>query len=321
MTIQRYIRQISAAIAVTASTVALAATPVDSTETWSGGDTAGWTNTVASSQAELSNPGGYLNLGFTGTLAPSSIEDTMRTPVGPGMLLTNLAFTIEAADIVPSLAQISLHSAAQDNLWMLNIPVTNVGETVSVQAPVHFAAGWFRGIGDTEAMFRADLRSVDWVGVTLLRHASTIAQNYAIDDFRIRGVQFTDDADMDYMADAWELANGLSSNDFTDAALDADGDGMSNYAEFRAGSNPQLSSSRFEAKLATIGVGTGVPVELRWDSVSNRWYTIWRSTNLADGFSVLVTGEEASPPTNIYQDVTATNAPAHFYRIEIEPEF
>jgi hypothetical protein len=318
---QRYIGGISVAVAVMWVSVTMAATRVDNTETWSGGDTAGWTNTVAPSLAALNNPGGYLNLGFGSTLAPSSVEDTMYRAIGTGMLLTNLAFTFQAVDMVPSSALIKLHSAAMGHLWTLGVPVAPTGEIAVVQVPVDFAAGWFRGIDDTEAQFLTDLRSVDWVGITLLRHASTIAQNYALDDFRIRGVQFTGDADMDYMADAWEALNGLSSNDYADATLDADSDGMSNYAEFRAGSNPQLSSSRFEARVATIRAGTGVPVELRWDSVSNRWYTIWRSTNLVDGFSVLTTGEEASPPTNRYQDVTATNAPAHFYRIEVEPEF
>jgi len=164
------------------------------------------------------------------------------------------------------------------------------------------------------------LRSVDWVGVTLTKHAATGEQNYSLDNFRLQGVQFTGDADMDYMADDWEALNGLSSNNYADAGLDDDQDGMSNYAEFRAGTDPQLLSSRFEAEVATIEGVTGIPVELRWDSISNRWYTIRRSTDLTEGFEVLVTGEEATPPTNTFQDVTATNAPAYFYRVEVEPE-
>lgn len=320
MSVQRHMRDMSVVAAALAVSAAMAATSVDNTETWSGGDTAGWTNTVAPLEAELSNPGGYLNLGFRSASAPSSTEDTMRMAIGAGLLLKELSFTLEAADVVPSLAQVTLHSTAEDHLWMLNVPVTSVGSVVTVQAPVSFASGWFRGIGDTEEMFLTDLRTVDWVGVTLLKHASTIEQNYALDDFRLQGVQFTGDADMDYMADAWEALHGLSSNDYADAALDADNDGMSNYAEFRAGSDPQLLSSRFEAKIATIEGVTGIPVELRWDSISDRWYTIRRSSDLTQGFEVLVTGEAATPPTNVYRDATATNAPAYFYRIDVEPD-
>ena len=320
MKMNRHRIWLTVAIAAAVVSVAGAASRVDTTENWSGGDTAGWTNTVAPTQAELSNPGGYLNLAFSGTSAPSAVEDTMRMPVGPGLLPERLTFQIQAAEIRPSFAQLVLHSAKQDHLWMLNLAVTNAGQVVVIETDVDFEAGWFRGIGDTEAMFLDDLRSVDWIGITLLKHASTMEQNYTLDDFRLQGVQFTGDADMDYMADAWEAQHGLSSNDYADAALDADKDGMSNYAEFRAGSDPQLLSSRFEAKVATIEGVTGIPVELRWDSISNRWYTIRRSTDLTEGFEVLVTGEEATPPTNTFQDVTATNAPAYFYRVEVEPE-
>ena len=301
--------------------VAFSAAPIDTTHTWDGPDLEGWSHTAPEWSATLASTNNSLELVHRAQSLPAFVVDRVQRLVSSGAMLSGIAFKLTAADVAPSRVRLQLHSAESGATWHLTLGVPAAGETRTYTIPVDFAEGWSKGAYSTEERLLQDLRSIDWLGVEILRHASTLAQSYTLDDFRIQGVQFTGDTDMDYMADDWEALNGLSSNDFTDAELDADEDGMSNYAEFRAGSNPQLSTSRFEARVATIEGGTGVPFELRWDSVSNRWYTIWRSTNLVDGFSVLTTGEEASPPTNSYQDVTATNASAHFYRIEVEPEF
>ncbi len=49
----------------------------------------------------------------------------------------------------------------------------------------------------------------------------------------------TTDSDADGMPDDWELANGFNPVDPSDAALDADEDGLSNLAEFLAGTQPR----------------------------------------------------------------------------------
>lgn len=46
------------------------------------------------------------------------------------------------------------------------------------------------------------------------------------------------DSDKDGIPDEWEIVHGLNPNDITDAQQDADGDGLTNLEEYRAGSNP-----------------------------------------------------------------------------------
>jgi hypothetical protein len=46
------------------------------------------------------------------------------------------------------------------------------------------------------------------------------------------------DSDADGMHDGWEVANGLNKFDSADAALDKDGDGAGNLAEYQAGTDP-----------------------------------------------------------------------------------
>ncbi|MEX2015736.1 MAG: hypothetical protein WD873_03795, partial [Candidatus Hydrogenedentales bacterium] len=47
-----------------------------------------------------------------------------------------------------------------------------------------------------------------------------------------------EDADGDWLPDAWERANGLDSNDAADAMADYDGDGLAHVGEYLANSDP-----------------------------------------------------------------------------------
>ena len=99
---------------------------------------------------------------------------------------------------------------------------------------------------------------------------------------------------------------------------DLDEDGLFAWQEFRAGTRPDdpLSLLAFE----TIALdGTGGPAVLRWRSASNRFYNIWRSTNLmADFGRRLATRLPAELPVNAYTDAVE-GVETRFYWIEVDP--
>ncbi len=78
------------------------------------------------------------------------------------------------------------------------------------------------------------------------------------------------DADRDGLADIWEMANGLDTNSVADAALDADGDTMSNRAEFLAGTDPTNGASYL--RIDSIAANGGAT--LTFGAISNRTYSV-----------------------------------------------
>jgi hypothetical protein len=59
---------------------------------------------------------------------------------------------------------------------------------------------------------------------------------------------YTRDADGDALADDWEAAVGLNPTTAEDAAMDSDGDGLTNLQEFQAGSHPNGTARRYLAE-------------------------------------------------------------------------
>lgn len=76
----------------------------------------------------------------------------------------------------------------------------------------------------------------------------------------------------DGIPDSWRLKNFASlSNLLSAASADADGDGVNNYAEFRAGSDPNNKLSKLQLLTAPANNGG---VRLRWPTGPNRHYVI-----------------------------------------------
>ncbi len=86
------------------------------------------------------------------------------------------------------------------------------------------------------------------------------------------------DFDQDGLLDAYEQANGLNTNNAADALLDLDHDGVSNLAEFLAGTDPLNAGS----VLRVTNAGGPLP-GVEFSAVSNRTYTVQYLDREADG--------------------------------------
>jgi hypothetical protein len=119
------------------------------------------------------------------------------------------------------------------------------------------------------------------------------------------------------MADAWETEyfgqTGVNGN------ADGDGDGASNLAEFRAGTNPTNGASAFRMLGATI---TGDDVRVDWSTVGGHSYVVESSAAVESNFvnlsPVISVGGTAEGATNYVNIGGATNA-SRYYRVRLTP--
>ncbi len=100
-----------------------------------------------------------------------------------------------------------------------------------------------------------------------------------------------------------------------DPNADPDGDGMSNIAEMRAGTDPTFAGSRLE--FVSVDTAADGGAQIAWSSQSGRIYRVLRSRELLTGFTPVGTPQAATPPANRYVDNTATGDGAYFYRIQV----
>lgn len=103
-----------------------------------------------------------------------------------------------------------------------------------------------------------------------------------------------------------------------DPSLDSDGDGVPDWAEQIAGTNPFDANSVFKAS-TDIQPAPGGGLIIKWSSVTGKTYSVHRTTNLGQGFAQLAANLPATAPLNQYTDSSATNSGPYFYRIQVNP--
>ncbi|MDG1300613.1 MAG: Ig-like domain-containing protein, partial [Opitutae bacterium] len=120
----------------------------------------------------------------------------------------------------------------------------------------------------------------------------------------------TDD-DSDGIEDSWENAYFLDLST-VDASSDIDNDGNTDAAEFQAGTDPTDPSSSFRINIQDVSTD----FDLSWPSASGRTYSIRKTSDLGQPWTVVEDTIAATPPTNSRSFTPATSAA--FYQITID---
>lgn len=115
---------------------------------------------------------------------------------------------------------------------------------------------------------------------------------------------------------AWAQLYNLPTNgsaDFTDP----DADGLNNWQEWIAGTNPTNTSSVLKMYSPS---NTLSGLKVSWQSVSGKIYFLQRTADLAaqSGFSTLQINLSGQTGTTAYTDITATNGGPYFYRVGLQ---
>jgi len=116
---------------------------------------------------------------------------------------------------------------------------------------------------------------------------------------------------------AWAQQYGLPADGSADSA-DPDGDGMSNWQEWKAGTDPTNAASMLQLQPPFV-TGTG-NVMLRWSSVPTRSYTLECATDLVTfpSFQLLGTNIAGKPGTTTFTNNSVSSDARRFYRVRVE---
>jgi len=189
--------------------------------------------------------------------------------------------------------------------------------------PPPFTYEWRRS--STPILTNVSSRLIDFFTLTNVQVATAASYRVAIRNAATTGqgvgsalvpVSLLPDADADGIPDAWESAYGPDTTSLS-ASADLDGDGMKNSDEYLAGTNPTNSLSFLRVENIQSTLSTDLRVQIEFNAVSNRTYTVISSETASGGIWSRV-GDAVSATTNRtvrVLDTRPANAPPRFYRL------
>jgi len=123
------------------------------------------------------------------------------------------------------------------------------------------------------------------------------------------------DANNNNIPDAWEQSQFGSVDAQRTQSTDTDGDGLSDWGEFVAGTDPNNPPPGFRVTAQRLA---GSLVKLSWPSVTNHTYHVHTSAN-AVTWTPLSNWFAAAGTNTSYTLSTATNGTTKFFRVEAAP--
>lgn len=202
----------------------------------------------------------------------------------------------------------------------------NVSETNGVMAvnEISFdrSSGWDRNersTVDKDALWQSDLQDVAVIGVRITQ-GGIEAQSYTISEFVLYDSNGSGSGSADLTPLEQALLDSFGTTDMErlseeDASRDLDGDGMTDLTEIRSEYEAGYAESIFVAEILE---NTAEGITITWPSVKGADYTVLRSGNLLEGFTVLngavdMTAHDTGFMT--YTDTTAGDSGQYFYKI------
>jgi len=313
----------AAAAAALCASLAISAT-VDSPETWSGGDTAGWDcrdqvsgaplgaalNTVdASLRWEFGDQ--YFKFPPEDWLVKADAGSSGGTLVGDYVAAGVKAIAFRLRCDLAVKVWVSFHNENTGRTWRYRVPgiVADRWQTVIAPTDLDFLKE-MDGVSDPDA-FAADLANVTWVGVEVVRNGSLDAQEVRLDDFEL----LTVGKEYKEWIEQFEESDWASRR----PSDDLDGDGSDNYGEWVAGTSAGNAAEQFNVVVEQEESASG-GIRLRWASEEGRKYRVWRSTDLRNGFEPISSLIDADIPENIFEDTGAAGEGPYFYKVEVVQE-
>ncbi len=187
----------------------------------------------------------------------------------------------------------------------------------------------YQGDGKHTAAFNTTARDDDWdKGVTNFTvNMRNLAQTHQVELFGTNSFNFSigfqaapSDWDNDGMPNSYEGEEGFNASNSVDGALDADGDTMLNWQEYRAKTDPNDSNDYFRVSTAAA-VQTGIVV--RFQTKTQREYFIHFGHSVVSPSWTLATSNGIAGTGSIYEwpDTTVPSAlqmTNRFYKIAVD---